>query len=88
MERCNLTQVPCRKAISEVIKANKNRRSLQHTYEVAKLFQAAMSEEYSSLSEEDWQRYILILDLLNIKELRYLHYIRNLVNGLTGKIER
>ena len=37
MERCNLTQRPCREAITEVIKTNKNRKSLQLTYEVAKL---------------------------------------------------
>lgn len=38
MERCNLTQVPCRKAILEVVKANKNKKSLQLTYQVAKRF--------------------------------------------------
>lgn len=31
MEKCNLTQVPCRKAIMDVVQANKDRRSLQHT---------------------------------------------------------
>lgn len=30
MEKCNLTQVPCRKAIMDVVQANKDRRSLQH----------------------------------------------------------
>ena len=39
MERCKLTQVPCREAIMEVVQNNKNRRSLQHTYELAELFQ-------------------------------------------------
>lgn len=38
MEKCNLTQVPCRKAIMDVVQANKDRRSLQHTYELAELF--------------------------------------------------
>lgn len=38
MKKCTLTQVPCRKAIAEVVKANKNKKSLQLTYEVAKLF--------------------------------------------------
>lgn len=26
MERCDLTQVPCRKAIAEVVKANKSKK--------------------------------------------------------------
>lgn len=29
MKKCTLTQVPCRKAIAEVVKANKNKKSLQ-----------------------------------------------------------
>ena len=28
MEKCNLTQVPCRKAIMDVVQANKDRKSL------------------------------------------------------------
>lgn len=28
MKKCTLTQVPCRKAITEVVKANKNKKSL------------------------------------------------------------
>ena len=44
MERCDLTQVPCRKAIAEVVKANKSKKSLQLTYEVAKLFQIVMTD--------------------------------------------
>lgn len=43
MEKCNLTQVPCRKAIMDVVQANKDRRSLQHTYELAELFRIACS---------------------------------------------
>lgn len=85
MERCNLTQVPCRKAISDIVQSNKNRKSLQHTYEVAKLFQMAMSEEYSNLNEEDWQKYIIILDLLRVKELRHLEYIRSFMDGLARR---
>lgn len=53
MERCDLTQVPCRKAIAEIVKANKNKKSLQLTYEVAKLFQIVMTDENSTLSKED-----------------------------------
>ena len=37
MEKCNLTQVPCREAIMKVVQNNKDRRSLQHTYELAEL---------------------------------------------------
>lgn len=43
MEKCNLTQVPCRKAIMDVVQANKDRRSLQHIYELAELFRIACS---------------------------------------------
>lgn len=72
MKRCNLTQRPCREAIMEVIKANKNKKSLQLTYEVAKLLQTVMSEEISTLSREDLKRYFLIEKLFMIKELKYL----------------
>ena len=37
MERCALTQVPCREAIAEIVAENKNRYFLQRTYEVAKI---------------------------------------------------
>ena len=52
MEKCNLTQVPCRKAIMDVVQANKDRRSLQHTYELAELFRIACSgnEAFMELS--------------------------------------
>ena len=52
MEKCNLTQVPCRKAITEVVKANKNKKSLQLTYEVAELFRIVMTDENSTLSKD------------------------------------
>lgn len=54
MEKCNLTQVPCRKAIMDVVQANKDRRSLQHIYELAELFRIACSsnEAFMELSEE------------------------------------
>lgn len=39
MERCLLTQNPCRKAIAEIIKANKNRYFLQRTLEVAEIIE-------------------------------------------------
>ena len=57
MERCDSTQVPCRKAIAEIVKANKNKKSLQLTYEVAKLFQMVMSEENSTLNSVDFKRF-------------------------------
>ena len=64
MERCTLTQRPCRKAIAEVVEANKNKKSLQLTYQVAKLFQIVMTNENSTLSKEDWKRYLIITCLL------------------------
>lgn len=83
MERCDLTQVPCRKAISEVVQCNKNRKSLQLTYEVVKLLQTAVSEENSTLSTEDFKRYFLIIKLFMIKDLRYLESLDAFANALT-----
>ena len=37
MERCTLTQRPCRKAIAEVVEAHKNRDFLQRTLEAAEI---------------------------------------------------
>ena len=77
MKKCTLTQVPCRKAIAEVVKANKNKKSLQFTYEVAKLFQIVMTDENSTLSKEDWKRYFIITKLFMISDLRHLECIRH-----------
>lgn len=70
MEKCNLTQVPCRKAIMDVVQANKDRRSLQHTYELAELFRIACSgnEAFMKLSEEDQERFWLIIDALMMND--------------------
>ncbi len=85
MERCNLTQVPCRKAILEVVKANKNKKSLQLTYEVAKLCQIVMTDENSTLSKEEWKRYLIITKLFMIRDLRRLECIDAFTNGLMGR---
>ena len=45
MERCTLTQRPCRDAITKVIKANKDRYFLQRTLEVAEIFRQGSKEE-------------------------------------------
>jgi hypothetical protein len=84
MKKCTLTQVPCRKAIAEVVKANKNKKSLQFTYEVAKLFQIVMTDENSTLSKEDWKRYFIITKLFMISDLRHLECIDSFTNGLMG----
>lgn len=87
MKRCDLTQVPCRNAITEVVKANKNRRSLQYTYELAELFQTACSgnETFMELSEEDQERFWLIADALMINDLEDLKRVHNLANYLMMK---
>lgn len=87
MERCNLTQVPCRKAIMEVVQSNKDRRSLQHTYELAELFQTAYSsnEAFIELSEEDQERFWLITDALRMNDLKDLKRVHNLANYLMIK---
>ena len=87
MEKCNLTQVPCRKAIMDVVQANKNRRSLQHTYELAELFRNACSsnEAFMELPEEEQERFLLITDALMMNDLEDLKRIHNLTNYLMVK---
>ena len=87
MEKCTLTQIPCRKAIVDVVQANKDRRSLQHTYELAKLFQVACSsnEAFMELSEEDQERFWLIIDALMMNDLEDLKRVHNLANYLMIK---
>lgn len=87
MEKCTLTQIPCRKAIMDVIQANKNRRSLQHTYELAELFQTACSsnEAFMELPEEEQERFLLITDTLMMNDLEDLKRVHNLANYLMIK---
>ena len=87
MERCTLTQIPCREAIMEVVQNNKNRRSLKHTYELAELFQTACSgnEAFMELPEEDQERFWLIIDALMMNDLEDLKRVHNLANYLMIK---
>ena len=87
MKRCTLTQIPCREAIMEVVQSNKNRRSLQHTYELAELFRIACSgnEAFMELSEEDQERFQLITDTLMMNDLEDLKRVHNLANYLMVK---
>lgn len=69
MERRNLTQVPCRKAIAEVVEANKNRYFLQRTLEAAEiLLQGSKEETRKKMSEEDEARFFLILNALMLDD--------------------
>lgn len=81
MQKCELTQRPCREAITETINANKSRHSLQRTYELAKLFQIAASEN-PNLTEEDWERYFIITKILMLDELRYLKFVDDFLRNL------
>ena len=87
MEKCTLTQVPCREAIMEVVQNNKNRRSLQHTYELAELFRNACSsnEAFMELPEEEQERFLLITDALMMNDLEDLKRVHNLANYLMIK---
>lgn len=87
MEKCSLTQVPCRKAIMDVVQANKDRRSLQHTYELAELFRTACSsnEVFMKLPEVDQERFWLITDALMMNDLEDLKRVHNLANYLMVK---
>lgn len=71
MERCLLTQNPCRKAIAEIIKANKNRYFLQRTLEVAEiLLKGSKEETRRKMSEEDEARFSLIWNALMMDDIK------------------
>lgn len=78
MEKCKLTQRPCREAIMEIINEDKNRESLQHIYQLAKLFQAANSES-SDLTEEEWTKYLIIIKVLMLDDVLLLKFVDNVL---------
>ena len=83
MKRCDLTQVPCRKAIAEVIKENKNRYFLQRTYDVAKiLLEGSRESTLQKMSEEDRDRFFLIWNILSLHNGEDIRRILNLSNYL------
>ena len=87
MKKCTLTQVPCREAIMEVSQSNKDRRPVQHTDELAELFQVACSsnEAFMELPEEERERFWLITDALMMNDLEDLKRVHNLANYLMVK---
>lgn len=86
MERCNLTQVPCRKAIAEVVKANKNRYFLQRTFEAAEiLLQGSEEETLQRMSKEDEARFLLILNALMMEDTDDIKRTLNLSDHLMLK---
>lgn len=86
MERCLLTQNPCRKAIAEIIKANKNRYFLQCTLEVAEiLLKGSKEETRRKMSEEDEARFSLIWNALMMDDIDDIKRTLNLSNHLMLK---
>jgi hypothetical protein len=86
MKRCDSTQVPCRKAIAEVIKENKNRYFLQRTYEVAKiLLEGSRESTLQKMSEEDRGRFFLIWNILSLNNGEDIRRILSLSNYLIIK---
>lgn len=84
MERCKLTQRPCRKEIIEIINANKCRNSLQHTHYLAKLFQLADAdwEVFKQLPEIDQERFWLILHILRTDDLEEIEMTHSFASAL------
>ena len=83
MKRCDLTQAPCRNAIAEVVKANKNRYFLQRTLEVAEIFlQGSKEETHKQMSEEDEARFSLIWNALIMNNVDDIKRTLNLSNYL------
>lgn len=74
MKKCDLTQVPCREEIIKIVNSNKSKASLQHTYQLAKLFQAAGSK-HPDLTPEEWTKYFIIAKLLMLDDLRLLRLV-------------
>lgn len=86
MERCTLTQRPCRKAIVEVVEANKNRYFLQRTIEAAEiLLQGSKEETHKKMSEEDEARFSLILNALMMDDTDDIKRTLNLSDYLMLK---
>lgn len=86
MKRCDLTQVPCRKAIAEVIKENKNKYFLQRTYDVAKiLLEGSRESTLRKMSEEDRDRFFLIWNILSLNNGEDIRRILSLSNYLITK---
>lgn len=86
MERCTLTQRPCREAIAEVVKANKNRYFLQRTFEAAEiLLKGSKEETRRKMSEEDEARFFLILNALMLDDTDDIKRTLNLSNYLMLK---
>lgn len=86
MERCDLTQVPCRNAIAEIVKANKNRYFLQRTLEVAEiLLQGSKEETRQRMSKEDEARFCLIWNALMMDEADDIKRTLNLSDYLMLK---
>ena len=84
MERCKLTQRPCRKEIIEIINANKCRSSLQNTHYLAKLFQLADAdwEKFKQLPEIDQERFWLILHILHTDDLEDIEITQSFASAL------
>lgn len=86
MEKCNLTQRPCRKAIAEIVKANKNRYFLQRTCETARiLMEGSREATLQEMPEEDRNRFFLIWNILVLNNSDDIRRILNLSNYLITK---
>lgn len=86
MEKCNLTQRPCRKAIAEVVEANKNRYFLQRTYEVAKiLLEGSRESTLQEMPDEDRDRFFLIWNILVLNNSDDIGRVLSLSNYLMTK---
>ena len=86
MERCTLTQRPCRKAIAEVVEANNNRYFLQRTLEAAEiLLQGSKEETRKKMSEEDEARFSLIWNALMMDDTDDIKRTLNLSDHLMLK---
>ena len=81
-----MTQVPCREAITEVVKTNKDRYFLQRTLEAAEiLLQGSKEETRKKMPEEDRDRFFLIWNILRLNNDDDIRRILNLSNYLLIK---
>jgi len=81
MEKRKLTQMPCRKAIIEIVDSSRNRQTLQHMYSIVKLLHDVDSNDVG-VEEEDLELYFLFTKLFMLKGLGKLKTINSFINTL------
>lgn len=82
MEECKLTKRPCRAAIKESVDKCKNPIILRMMYQIIELLRKRVDDvEYKELSKGDYDRVILICDVMHLED-KDVGYLRSCSRGL------